>query len=137
MKPSLIAGALLAALFLAVPASAAELETEAQQLGYIIGMDIGKSLKQQGTELDLNALFEAIRATYNDEPLAMTPEEAATIRETFIAKRRAAAEQERQSAAAKNASKSGPRASPRSSSSGPSRPRNASSPSEHDSMRLK
>ena len=79
------------------------METDAQKLGYIIGMDIGKSLKQQGAELDLDALFEAIRATYNDEALAMTPEEAATIREEFIAKRRAEAEAERQSAAASNA----------------------------------
>jgi FKBP-type peptidyl-prolyl cis-trans isomerase len=103
MKSSLIAGMLLAAVLLTGPVSAAELETEAQKLGYIIGMDIGKSLKQQGAELDMDSLFEAIRASYHDEPLALTPEEAATIREEFIAKRRAAAEVERQSAAAKNA----------------------------------
>jgi FKBP-type peptidyl-prolyl cis-trans isomerase len=84
-------------------ALAAELETDAQKLGYIIGMDIGSSLKQQGAELDLDALFEAIRATYNDQPLAMTPEEAATVREEFISKRRAEAEAERQSQAAVNA----------------------------------
>jgi FKBP-type peptidyl-prolyl cis-trans isomerase len=66
-------------------------------------MDIGGSLKQQGAELDLDSLFEAIRATYNGEPLAMTPEQAATIREEFIAKRRAAAEAERQAAATTNA----------------------------------
>jgi FKBP-type peptidyl-prolyl cis-trans isomerase len=66
-------------------------------------MDIGQSLKRQGADLDLEALFEAVRASYNDEPLAITPEEAATIREEFIAKRRAQAEVERQSAAADNA----------------------------------
>ena len=84
-------------------ALAAELETDAQKLGYIIGMDIGSSLKQQGAELDINSLLEAVKATYNDEPLAMTPEEAAMIREEYIAKRRAEAEQARQSQAATNA----------------------------------
>lgn len=97
------AGALAAAVLLTGTALAAELETDAQKLGYIIGMDIGSSLKQQGAELDLDSLFEAVRATYNDEPLAMTPEEAATVREEFISKRRAEAEAERQSQTAVNA----------------------------------
>jgi FKBP-type peptidyl-prolyl cis-trans isomerase len=97
------AGALAAAALLSGTALAAELETDAQKLGYIIGMDIGSSLKQQGAELDLDSLFEAVRATYNDEPLAMTPEEAATVREEFINKRRAEAEAERQSQTAVNA----------------------------------
>lgn len=98
-----LAGALLAAALLAGTASAAELETDAQKLGYIIGMDIGSSLKQQGAELDLDSLFEAIRSTYNGEPLAMTPEEAATVREEFISKRRAEAETQRQTQGAANA----------------------------------
>ena len=95
--------ALAAAALLAGNALAAELETDAQKLGYIIGMDIGSSLKQQGAEIDLDSLFEAVRATYNDEPLAMTPEEAATVREEFISKRRVEAEAERKSQAAANA----------------------------------
>lgn len=103
MKYLKFAGALAAAALLTGNALAAELETDAQKLGYIIGMDIGSSLKQQGAELDLDTLFEAIRATYNDQPLAMTPEEAATVREEFISKRRAEAEAERQSLAAVNA----------------------------------
>jgi FKBP-type peptidyl-prolyl cis-trans isomerase len=96
-------GSVLAAALVAGPVVAAELETDAQKLGYIIGMDIGQSLKQQNTELDLDSLFDAIRATYNDEPLAMTAEEANTIREEYIAKRRAEAEADRSAAAAANA----------------------------------
>ena len=96
-------GSLMAAILLTGNALAAELETDAQKLGYIIGMDIGSSLKQQGTDLDLDALFLAIKNTYNDEPLAMTTEEAAAIREAFIAKRRAEAEADRQSMGAANA----------------------------------
>ena len=96
--------ALLAAIpLVSTTAMAAKPETEAQKLGYIIGMDIGASLKQQGSELDLEALFDAIRTTYTGGTPELTPEEAATIRETFIAQRRAAAETERQGLAAKNA----------------------------------
>jgi FKBP-type peptidyl-prolyl cis-trans isomerase FklB len=96
-------GSLMAAVMLTGTALATELETDAQKLGYIIGMDIGSSLKQQGTELDLDALYDAIKATYKGEELAMTPEEAATIRESFIADRRAEAESQREGMAATNA----------------------------------
>ena len=103
MKQFFIGGALVAAVFLSGNILATELETDAQKLGYIIGMDIGSSLKQQGAELDLDTLIDAIRATYNDEALAMTPEEAASVRETFIAARRAEAEQQRDSMGSINA----------------------------------
>ena len=103
MKRYLTLGSLMAAILLTGSVLAAELETEAQKLGYIIGMDIGSSLKEQGTDLDLDALFMAIKNTYYGEPLAMTPEEAAAIRESFVAKRRVAAEADRQSTGATNA----------------------------------
>ena len=103
MKQLFTSGVLMMAVFLSGNVLATELETEAQKLGYIIGMDIGASLKQQGADLDLDTLVEAIKATYNDEPLALTPEEAASIRETFIAARRAEAEQQRDSMTSINA----------------------------------
>jgi FKBP-type peptidyl-prolyl cis-trans isomerase len=103
MKQIFIKGALLSAALVSGAAMAVELETDAQKLGYIIGMDIGSSLKEQGTEMDMDALVEAIKATYNGTELAMTPEEAASIRETFIAGRRAEAEQQRSSMASINA----------------------------------
>jgi FKBP-type peptidyl-prolyl cis-trans isomerase len=84
-------------------AAATELNTEAQKLGYIIGMDIGASLKQQGSDIDIDALFDAIRTTYEGGEPAMTPEQAATIREEFIAKRRGEAEAEMAAASGKNA----------------------------------
>lgn len=103
MRHFFLGGAAVVAALFVGPALAAAPDTDAEKLGYIIGMDIGNSLKQQGAELDLDSLFEAIRATYNDEPLAMTPEEAAAAREEFIAKRRAEAETERSAQAAANA----------------------------------
>lgn len=103
MKHFLTGSWLLAAVLMSGAAFGTELETEGQKLGYIIGMDIGNSLKQQGADLDLDSLIEAIRATYTGAPLAMTPEEAAAIREEYIAKRRAQADFEREAAAAANA----------------------------------
>ena len=85
------------------PAFSAKPETDAQKLGYIIGMDIGASLKQQGSDIDLNTLFEAIRTTYQGGTPELTPEEAASIRETYITKKRAEAESNKQALAASNA----------------------------------
>ena len=103
MRLFFIIGALFTVVLASGTVLAAELETEAQKLGYIIGMDIGASLKEQGTDLDLDSLVDAIRATYNNEELAMTPEEAASVRETFIAAKRAEADQQRASMGSINA----------------------------------
>ena len=63
-------GLILAAITFSINAWATDLKTEEQKLGYIIGMDIGKSLRDQGTDVDLDALVEAIRDTYNGKELA-------------------------------------------------------------------
>ena len=93
----------LVVLTLPLCAVAAELETQNQKLGYIIGMDVGNSLKQQGTEVDLEALFDAIETIYTGGEPAMTTEEAAAVRESYINERRAAVEVEREGLAAINA----------------------------------
>ncbi len=87
-------GLLLAATAFSINVWAIELNTDEQKLGYIIGMDIGKSLREQGTEVDLEALADAIRTTYLGEELAMTAEEAATVRQAYIDKRRTAQQAE-------------------------------------------
>ena len=94
MNSTLGIGAMIAALLLSAGVMAAELETEQQKLGYIIGMDIGKSLRNEGTEIELDALIDALRTTYEGGIPKLTPEQAQSIREIFIAKRRAAAELE-------------------------------------------
>ena len=103
MKQIIKAGVLVAAVLISGQALAVELETEAQNIGCIIGMDVGQSLKQQGADIDIDALLAAVKATYNGEELAMTPEEAATIREEYIAARRAEAEEAQKNMAAANA----------------------------------
>lgn len=94
MKTMIWRSMLATALFFSVGASAVELQTDEQKLGYLIGMDIGNSLIKEGTEVDLDALVDAIRTTYSGGPSAMTAEEAQALRQTFIDKRRAAAEAE-------------------------------------------
>lgn len=82
-------GLILAVLFFTMNTWATDLDTDEKKLGYIIGMDIGKSLREQGTAVDLDSLITAIRATYNGEALAMTAEEAAQVRQEYIEKRQA------------------------------------------------
>jgi len=89
-------GLVLATVTFSLNAWATELNTDEQKLGYIIGMDIGKSLREQDAGVDLDSLIDAITATYNGEELAMTPEEAAAIRMEYVQKRKA----EQQAAAA-------------------------------------
>jgi FKBP-type peptidyl-prolyl cis-trans isomerase FkpA/FKBP-type peptidyl-prolyl cis-trans isomerase FklB len=91
-------GLVLAVLLTSINTWATELNTDEQKLGYIIGMDIGKSLRDQGTEVDLDSLIDAIRTTYNGEEQAMTADEAAAVRQEYVQKRQA--EQQAQASAA-------------------------------------
>ena len=95
-------GLLLVAVTLSINTWATELDTEEQKLGYIIGMDIGKSLRQQGTAVDLDSLIAAITATYKGEELAMTEEEAAATRQIYVQQRQEAAQAETAAAGAGN-----------------------------------
>jgi FKBP-type peptidyl-prolyl cis-trans isomerase len=102
MKVFRCGGAILSAIVLSTSAWATTLETDEQKLGYIIGMDIGNSLRQQGAEVDLDALMDAIRATYNGEEPAMTAEVATAIRQEYIQKRQAAQQADAAEAGAGN-----------------------------------
>jgi len=95
-------GLILAAMIFSINTWATELNTDEQKLGYIIGMDIGKSLHQQGTTVDLDSLIAAISATYKGEELAMSDEDAAAIRQEYVEKRQAAQQAEVSAAGAGN-----------------------------------
>ena len=95
-------GLILAAITFSINTWATELNTDEQKLGYIIGMDIGKSLREQGTVVDLDSLIDAISATYKGEDLAMTTEEAAAIRQEYVKKRQVAQQAESTAAGANN-----------------------------------
>lgn len=87
-------GLLLAATAFSINTWAIELNTDEQKLGYIIGMDVGKSLLVQGADIDIDTLVDAVRATYLGDELAMTDEQAATIRQQYVEKRKAAQQAE-------------------------------------------
>lgn len=95
-------GLLLVVTAISLNTWATDLNTEPQKLGYIIGMDIGKSLREQGAEVDIDTLLEAVRATYDGEELAMTDEEAAAVRQEYVARRQAEQQAESSAISAKN-----------------------------------
>ncbi len=95
-------GLLLVVTAISLNTWATDLNTEPQKLGYIIGMDIGKSLREQGAEVDIDTLLEAVRATYDGKELAMTEEEAAAVRQEYVAKRQAEQQAESSAVGAKN-----------------------------------
>ena len=102
MKAWMGRGLLVACAAMTATAFAVELETEEQKLGYIIGSDVGASLRQQGTEVDLEALFEALRNAYEGGASAMTTEEIQRVREAYLTKRQAAAAADQQTQAGEN-----------------------------------
>jgi len=77
----------LAASVAAAPAFAQELESDMDRLSYTVGMDIGNSLADQGLELDLDLLVEALRASFNGEETLLSREEALAERDRFMQRR--------------------------------------------------
>ena len=96
MKVMFTRGLLLVmAAFICTAVLAVELESDTQKLSYTIGLDIGKSLNQQGEPIDLETLFDAINTGYSGAEAAMTQEEVTAFRAAFMKKRQTAMEQER------------------------------------------
>ena len=88
MNSKLSIGTLMAAVLVSGSVFAQELETEEQKIGYIIGMDIGNSLRTQGTVVDLDTLFDALRTVYEGGVPLLTTQQSQEIRDGFIAKRK-------------------------------------------------
>lgn len=83
-------------------AVANELETPEQRLSYTIGMDIGGSLAEQGIDLDLDLLVEALRASYAGEETRLTEAEALAERDAFMQRRQQEMESQRVEEASAN-----------------------------------
>ena len=86
------ASAASAALLLvgAAGVQAQELDTKEKELSYMFGMDIGSSLKAQEQGLNLDVLFDGIRAVYEGTETALTAEQAAAVRQAYIMQRQEA-----------------------------------------------
>ncbi len=96
-----LAVGMLVAVF-CVTASAETLESHEDRLSYTIGMDIGQSLAEQGLDLDLDLLVEALRASYLGEETLLTEEEALEERDLFMQRRQQEMETERAAEADRN-----------------------------------
>jgi len=69
----------------AAPAVAAKggLKTEKEQVSYVIGMQIGESLKSAKDEVDLETLVKAMKATIDGKEPLLTQEEAMQVMQAF------------------------------------------------------
>jgi FKBP-type peptidyl-prolyl cis-trans isomerase FkpA/FKBP-type peptidyl-prolyl cis-trans isomerase FklB len=68
------------------PAAAAAipgLKTEKQQVSYMIGMQLGQSMKPVKDEIDLDTVMRAVRTTLDDGELLMTEEQAMQVAQSF------------------------------------------------------
>lgn len=79
----------------------AELDTEAKRFSYVVGMDVGNSLKDLGADLDVDTVIKAIRDVMEGEDLLLNEAQANELKQAFFQKRQQeAAEQAQQQAAA-------------------------------------
>lgn len=72
---------------LMVTASAADLKTEEQKLSYIFGLDIGRTLKAQGMEVNFKTLSAAIQTGFEGGETLMTEAEIDNTRQAFITRK--------------------------------------------------
>lgn len=98
MKNTLIGALVLGAFSLSAVAAEPALKTDDQKFGYAIGIQMGASLKNEGIEPDLDALFLGIRDAMEGKSPRITQEEA---RAAMMAAR-AAADAKREAVAAEN-----------------------------------
>lgn len=59
------------------------LKTEKQQVSYMIGMQLGQSMKPVKDEIDLDTVMRAVRTTLDDGKLLMTEEQAMEVAQNF------------------------------------------------------
>ena len=87
------------------PAVAAKggLKTEKEQVSYVIGMQIGDSLKGAKDEVDLDTLFKAVRSTLDGKEPVLTQEEAMQVMQAFSTRMQAKQMAEFEQSGKKNA----------------------------------
>jgi len=97
--------AAVAVFSLALPTLAAAqdgLETEQDKLSYVLGMDIGNSLKQLNTEFNLDTMMQGIKAVLDDTPPLLEAAEAEQVKQAFFQQLQAKASEQQAGAAAEN-----------------------------------
>ena len=87
----------IAALSLALPTSVFAqdaLETEQDKLSYVLGMDVGNSLKQLNTDFNLDAMMQGIKTVLESGETLLDAAEAEAIKQAFFQKLRAQAQEQ-------------------------------------------
>ena len=77
----------IAALSLALPTSVFAqdaLETEQDKLSYVLGMDVGNSLKQLNTDFNLDAMMQGIKTVLESGETLLDAAEAEAIKQAFF-----------------------------------------------------
>lgn len=82
-----------------------QLDSETKQFSYVVGMDVGKSLKNLGTDLDLDTVIMAIRDVMGGEEVLLNEEQANQLKQSFFQKRQQEAAEQAKAQAAENREK--------------------------------
>lgn len=78
------------------------LKTEKEQVSYMIGMQLGQSMKPVKDEVDLDVVMKAVRTSFADGKLLMTEEQAAEVAQAFGKRMQAKQQAEAEALAKKN-----------------------------------
>ncbi len=77
-------------------------ENPAAELSYVLGIEVGNSLKRFSSELDFDVFMQAVQTSFKGETSLVAPERAREVKREFLNERRKQAIAERQAAAEKN-----------------------------------
>ena len=66
-----------------------ELKTQEQKLGYILGQEVGHSIKEIKNEIDLSGFLKGVEDAVLEKPLLVQVPEGSKIKEEFMNKKRA------------------------------------------------
>src|SRR5690606_34278496 len=83
------------------------MKTEREQVSYVIGMQIGESLKGAKDEVDLDTLFKSVRSTIDGKEPLLTQEEAMQVMQDFSMRMQAKQMAEFQESGKRNAEEGG------------------------------
>lgn len=100
LKHVLATSAVLAAA--ASAGHAQELTTDKDKVSYMVGMDVGRNLAQIKDEIDVKVLMRGLEDVMAGRKTALTDEQANEVKQSFMQRLQAKAQEDRQAAAEKN-----------------------------------
>jgi FKBP-type peptidyl-prolyl cis-trans isomerase FklB len=101
-RNAMVACGLLVLSSLAFAADALVLKTEKDRLSYAIGASVGKNLKNESTEIDLNVLIEGLKSSLAGDKLPLTEKEMRQVMNDYQTQMRQRATAKKQQAQTDN-----------------------------------